>query len=167
MTQSAESWNSYLDKHGPAMVLLARQWVPSHADAEDVVHDAFVRFWPARNRVQDPAAFLFVCVKRCAMDWLRARNRRQHHQNVAGEMTANCSSLFQTRLEQDEDRQRVERHLANLPPPQREVIVLHLWADLTFQQIGVVAGVSVNTAASRYRYALEALRGAMQQELDR
>src|SRR5262249_27425362 len=66
-------WTAWLDQHGPALVLLARQWVPSTADAEDVVQEGFVRFWRSRGRAVDPTAYLFACVKHCALDWLRGR----------------------------------------------------------------------------------------------
>ena len=35
---------------------------------------------------------------------------------------------------------------------------MKIWSQLTFQEIGEALGISENTAASRYRYALEALR---------
>jgi RNA polymerase sigma-70 factor (ECF subfamily) len=53
---------------------------------------------------------------------------------------------------------RIERALAALPLEQREVIALKVDAGLTFAEIAEVTGVSPNTAASRYRYALEKLR---------
>jgi RNA polymerase sigma-70 factor (ECF subfamily) len=40
-------------------------------------------------------------------------------------------------------------------------VVLHVWGQLTFSQIGDLLGVSSNTAASRYRYALAKLRDEM------
>jgi RNA polymerase sigma-70 factor (ECF subfamily) len=45
-----------------------------------------------------------------------------------------------------------------LPCEQREVVLLKIDGELTFAQIAVVMGTSINTAASRYRYALEKLR---------
>ena len=48
-----------------------------------------------------------------------------------------------------------------LPDDQREVIVLHVWGELTFSQIADVLGISANTAASRYRYAIAKLRDAL------
>jgi len=45
-----------------------------------------------------------------------------------------------------------------LPVAQREVVVLHIWGGLTFEEVAQAIGVSPNTAASRYRYALEKLR---------
>ena len=56
---------------------------------------------------------------------------------------------------------RVPQALAALDDGQREVTVLHIWGELTFAEIGEVLGVSPNTAASRYRYALARLREAM------
>ena len=56
-------WTAWLDAHGPALVLFARQRVPGRADAEDVVQEAFLRFWRSRQRAVDPAAYLFACVR--------------------------------------------------------------------------------------------------------
>jgi RNA polymerase sigma-70 factor, ECF subfamily len=44
---------------------------------------------------------------------------------------------------------------------QREVIHLHVFEGRTFQEIATLAGESINTIASRYRYALQKLRQAL------
>ncbi len=44
------------------------------------------------------------------------------------------------------------------------MISLKIDGQLTFAQIAQVLGISVNTAASRYRYALEKLRGMLQEK---
>jgi RNA polymerase sigma-70 factor (ECF subfamily) len=50
------------------------------------------------------------------------------------------------------------RALAELPPDQREVIVLKIWHEHTFDEIGTLLDISPNTAAGRYRYGLQKLR---------
>ncbi|MEI6121290.1 MAG: sigma factor-like helix-turn-helix DNA-binding protein [Opitutae bacterium] len=40
----------------------------------------------------------------------------------------------------------------------KRVVVLKIWGDLTFDEIGEQLSISPNTAASRWRYAMEALR---------
>jgi DNA-directed RNA polymerase specialized sigma24 family protein len=50
------------------------------------------------------------------------------------------------------------RCLADLPPEQREVIVLKIWHEYTFEQIGELLDISPNTAAGRYRYGVQKLR---------
>jgi len=49
-----------------------------------------------------------------------------------------------------------------LPHDQREVLVMKIWNELTFGEIGAALGISQNTAASRYRYALAALKKSVQ-----
>ena len=51
--------------------------------------------------------------------------------------------------------------MLGLPEEQREVVVMKVWGELTFEAIGQVLDVSPNTAASRFRYAIKALRKAL------
>ena len=160
-------WSQWLHRHGPAMLLLARQLVPTRADAEDVVQEAFVRFWAARQRAADPAAYLFACVRSAALDFRRGAGRRGRREEAAARPDAADAPAFATTLEQEERRAAVEAALAGLPENQREVVVMKLWAKLSFPQIAAALGVPVDTAASRYRYALEKLRGRLAEELIR
>jgi len=52
----------------------------------------------------------------------------------------------------------LEQAVKALPPLYREVVVLKVWSGLTFQQVADTLGVPLNTAASRYRYAIDQLR---------
>jgi RNA polymerase sigma-70 factor (ECF subfamily) len=51
--------------------------------------------------------------------------------------------------------------LAALPEEQRTVVAMKIKGELTFEEIAAALEVSANTAASRYRYALEKLRASM------
>ena len=54
-----ESWRHWFRRHGPRLLLCARQWTASMADAEDVVQEAFVRFWRRQRGLSgDPLALL-------------------------------------------------------------------------------------------------------------
>lgn len=56
----------------------------------------------------------------------------------------------------------LEMALASLPTEQREVIALKIDGGLTFAHIAEILNISPNTAASRYRYALQKLRQALE-----
>ncbi|MCI0357485.1 MAG: sigma-70 family RNA polymerase sigma factor [Planctomycetaceae bacterium] len=162
MLDCTDDWSVWLDRHGPALVLLARQWTTCRADAEDIVQEAFVRFWRSRERVEDPAAYLFACVKHCALDSHRGRARQLRREQATARPEA--EPLFAGSLEQDERRTAIESALRELPASQAEVLVMKVWGGLSFPQIAAALDTSANTAASRYRYALARLREQLAEE---
>jgi RNA polymerase sigma-70 factor (ECF subfamily) len=152
---SDSAWRICYDEIAPKLLLFARQWVPSQADAEDAVQTAFVRFW--RHRPDASAAhypLLFAAVKSAALDLIRSRSRRARRES---ESTANAV-WFDAPLEEQDDADALQEALAQLPAEQREVVVLRIWAGMTFSQIAETLDESINTIASRYRYAVAALR---------
>lgn len=164
MTNDRDEWTDWLAEHGPALALYARQWASTHADAEDIVQEAFVRFWRSRHQATDRLAYLYACVRRYALEWLRTRSRRAKREEAARRPDCLDPSLFTGPLEQEERRWAIESALQQLPEPQREVLVLKVWAGLSFQQIGDLLAIPLNTAASRYRYALARLREQLAEE---
>jgi RNA polymerase sigma-70 factor (ECF subfamily) len=162
MADRPDAWADWLDRHGPALVLLARQWVPTRADAEDVVQEAFVRFWRDPHRAADRAAYLYACVRHCALDWLRGQGRRARREQAAARPEG--EPVFTGPAEQAERRAAIAAALGTLPAEQREVLVMKVWGGLSFPQIAEALGISANTAASRYRYALARLREQLAEE---
>jgi RNA polymerase sigma-70 factor (ECF subfamily) len=159
-THDPSPWKEWFTAHGPKLLLCARQWTRSLADAEDVVQDAFVRFWRhQRNLPGDPQALLITSIRRAAFDLARRDGRRTaREQRVDGGLQSREDLFELLPGEGDERRLEIESALQRLPGEQREVLVLKIWQELTFEQIGAMLGISPNTAASRYRYALVALR---------
>ena len=152
-------WKQTFEQLAPQLVLYARQLVDSKADAEDVVQQAFVRWWrrfPQGDSNHIP--LLYAAVRTIALDQRRSDHRRVNREAksdiaVAGEN----APAFDPQPEQKETAAIVEKALQALPEDQREVITLKLWGDLTFNEIAAMTGSSINTIAGRYRYALQAL----------
>ena len=153
-----EDWKSCFSQLAPGLVLFARQWVSSAADAEDVVQEAFVKFWRRNHSIQK-RGLLYATVRSIALDFLRRNSRRARRESAVVAETEQCVQP-QFAIE-DESQQALAAALQLLPNEQREVLVMKIWNDLTFAEIGAALGISQNTAASRYRYALAALKKAM------
>jgi len=153
-----DSWKHWFRQHGPKLLLCARQWTRSLADAEDVVQDAFVRYWRRQRMLGgDPQALLLTSIRRAACDLAR-RNQRRTNREERAEAGAESVELFEPQAEADDRRRTIEAALQRLPAEQREVLVLKIWGELTFDEIARQLDLPLNTAASRYRYALAALR---------
>lgn len=152
------SWLAWFEDHGPKLLLCARQWTRNLQDAEDVVQDAFVRYWRHQRYLDaNPLPLLLTSVRRSALDLARRQTRRVLREQKLVDPSAEAS-WFETPQTFDEETQGLEAALQQLPLEQREVIALKIWGELSFEQIGAQLGLSPNTVASRYRYALQALK---------
>jgi RNA polymerase sigma-70 factor (ECF subfamily) len=101
---------------------------------------------------------LVTSVRRAAFDLARRESRRAVREESAETDRARLEPVFFAPVEGEERRAAIEAALARLSEEQREVLVLKIWGELTFDQIAAQLEISPNTAASRYRYALGALR---------
>ncbi len=153
-----EDWKVCFCELAPGLVLFARQFVRSSGDAEDVVQDAFVRFWRKQHPIEN-RALLFATVRSIALDVLRRDARRARREAV---VSADAEQAVRPQFDTGDDSQRALAAAVDfLPAEQREVLVMKIWNELTFAEIATVLGISQNTAASRYRYALAALKKSL------
>ena len=159
------SWQSWFRTHGSRLLLFARQQTRTSEDAEDVLQEAMVRLWKSGMTDQTDAgtepclAGAFTQIRRAAVDQARRNIRRANRENRAMELDGTTDAVwFQDSLEQDERSQQIEAAIQSLPDYYKEVIILKIWGELTFEQIAETLDIPMNTAASRYRYALEKLR---------
>ncbi len=122
--------------------------------AEDVVHDVFVALAASTRDAERSDAYLRQSVRNACF----SRLRRRKWQPAAGVDQQAILEAAQAAEQPHDDRLALEQALRALPADQREVVHLKVFEGLTFQEIADVTGESINTAASRYRYAMNKLR---------
>jgi len=175
-----EDWRVCFASLAPGLLLFARQWVRSRADAEDVVQEAFVRLWRRNHPINIGAggsratetgqpepggapinrALLYAAVRSIALDLIRRDSRRARRE---AEAISESEQTIEPQFELvDEAQSALAAALDRLPHDQREVLVMKIWNELTFAEIATALEISQNTAASRYRYALAALKKTLQ-----
>ncbi len=142
-------------QHGAALLLFAATISGDRGRAQDALHQVFLRLIETGGLSQatDKKAYLFVCVRNAVLN-----DSKREKRNAALE----AESIWFCPPDRDyAGEQNLRCALIGLPEDQREVLVLHIWGELTFAQIAALLDVSSNTVASRYRYALVKLRGLM------
>lgn len=163
------AWRAWLEEHGPKFFLFARNQTRSHEDAQDVLQDAIVRlvekirtgeFVGGQDAWQP---YLYTAIRRLAIDLSRKTDRRKRREDsVSADIEADQSEAFHPWFDanggDDETRNQLEDALKTLPEKFSEVIIMKIWGERTFAEIGEALEISQNTAASRYRYGLEALK---------
>lgn len=134
-------------------MLFGTSIVGERSIAQDAVQQVFLRLIQDGNlsRVRDSKSYLFASV----------RNQLVNDSKVLGrsvELTSD-SAWFEAPERDYVAEEGLRLALRELPDDQRQVIVLHIWGELTFSEIAEVLEIGSNTAASRYRYGLDKLRG--------
>ncbi len=119
------------------------------------MQEAFVRFSTQHPPPDNAKAWLFRVVRNGSLTAARSRRRRRVHEAAAG---ANAGKWFVPNAADAIDAGEAAKAIEHLPPELREVIILRLWADLTFKDIGQLTQTSDSTAQRRYESALADLR---------
>ena len=146
---------SLYDLTAARVVRYAQALTRSAHDAEDVLQAVMVRIvlHPKKLAAADsPWAYFLRIVRNESIEIIQRKDRARLLRSLVRDNTPAPAAP-----EDGEFRQVVAAALERLPAAQSEVVVLKIWEELTFAEIGEVLGVSANTAASRYRYALEKL----------
>ena len=154
--RNADEIEALYRQHGAALLLFASAISGNRARAQDAVHQVFLNAIENGSVSQaiNKKAYLFACVRNAVLNDTKVQDRN---------MPLDVDSAWFSPPDRDyAGEQNLRRALGELPDDQREVTVLHVWGELTFSEIAALLGVSPNTAASRYRYALAKLRGSMQ-----
>ena len=154
----AASWTEGEDLAGPTLTdlyhlyrlpltRLATLLLGDQADAEDAVHDAFLKLWRRHggrtDMLDNPLAYLRVAVVNNARTTLRRRKSAREH-----------APPFLPHAESAEDLVVPQQHrevldaVNALPKRQREILVLRYWGDLSEVDIAATLGISRGTVKS-------------------
>ena len=151
---AARAWVSELYRaHGAALFRYALMILADREDAEDVVQQVFMSALRASRDVAAPIQYLRRATRNECYSVLRSRVRERVHR-MADDLLLDMASD----AGQEAERLALSRALASLPPEQREVVYLKVYQGYSFPEIAGLLDVPANTAASRFRYALEKLR---------
>jgi RNA polymerase sigma factor (sigma-70 family) len=143
-------------EEGPSLVRLVRLFVDDRNAAEDLVQEGFIRLARHAHRLRDErkaAAYLRSIVLNLARD----ENRRglvslRHHLPADEIMTAADEQVVLR-----DDQQQVIEALRELPPRQRDCVVLRHFYELGIAEVAENLGISENSVKTHLRRGMAAL----------
>lgn len=143
------------DRRGRELFGLCRRLGLDDDEANDAVQETFLRMWHESSRgvvIVDPDGWAFRVAYRLAMD---------HHRlgRLARSIVDRIASTTSPPEEIDAvDRLSVWAAVDRLPPRQRAVLYLRYRADLSYDRIGAVMGITANGARNDASVATASLR---------
>ncbi len=159
VNKSEQSWcEPVYEAKAAGLLLYCRALGLSHGEAEDVLQETFLALMRLPAPPEQPEHY---CVR-------SFRNRAlNYHRSLWRRLTQELEShrWFERASSEMPHEKAAMACLATLPAEQREVIVLKIWHEYTFEEIGRVLELSAHTVAGRYRYGLQKLRVCLKGEV--
>ena len=166
---SKDALRRIYEKYLNHLLTLAMALLNDANTAEDIVHDVFVSFAKSTEDfklIGNLKSYLSTCVMNRTRDQIRA-NQRRPMKLVESESISSDLHRPDRLVICNEESQRLNHAIAQLPDEQREVIVLRLKGEMKFREIAKLQNVSVNTIQGRYRYGLNKLRSILNGEVEK
>jgi len=159
MSTLANKLEYLYDSHAKGLFCYLLTFTKSESDAKDLLQEIFVKLAAIGGRVdiRNEKPFVYQIAHHLAIDWLRGRSIR-----LKAEKLLTLEDASEAQMGSDPDTAVIANSfreaMETLPPEQRSVVHLKLLEELTFDEIAEAQGIPLNTAASRYRYAIDKLR---------
>ncbi len=155
-----------VERYRRLVLTLAWQMTHSHADAEDLAQECFLRAFRCLPAFRGDASFktwLVRIVTNLSCNWRRAapRIREARIEPDAYEAVPSAGDGPEEALMSAEAGRRVRAAVAQLPDVYRSVVILREWHSLSYREIAQVLDVPIGTVMSRLAKARERLRGIL------
>jgi RNA polymerase sigma-70 factor (ECF subfamily) len=164
---SSDALSRIYEKYRKNLLRIASGLLNDTAAADDIVHDCFVSLAqsPEKLRVNgNLKSYLATCVANRVRNANLARQRKATSGLNDADSTVSNAKRPEQWIIAGERLRQLNDAFAQVPYEQREVVILHLQADMKFRAIAESQNVSINTVQSRYRYGLDKLRSILDSE---
>ena len=137
------------EEHGRGLLAYACSLLLEFSSAEDVLHQVFERLLRGGIEIEGPPTpYLYRAVRNASFNHVRNRRREVNLHD----------SWLESPVGMEWVGVELQSALKELPEEQREVIMLHVWGQMSFEDVAEALNISPNTVASRYRYGISKLR---------
>ena len=161
------SFETLLNRHRQKIYTSIYLFVKDTALAEDILQEVFIKIIDTlrKGKYNHEGKFVQWAMRisyNMCVDYFRRNKRRP---KVAPTDTFDIFDVLQVsddnaeqRIIKSQTHEKIRSLVDQLPPEQREVVILRHYADMSFKEIAKLTRVSINTALGRMRYALINIR---------
>jgi len=153
------------ERHRNSIFRFAYRLLDSVELAEDVTHDCFLslirqpgKFDPGRAALR---TYLYAAARNLAMKYFRSQGRETALDDLSEHPMAPRRQEPLRRLLDEELVAKIREAISDLPPLQREALVLFEYEGLPLAEIAEVVGIDVGAVKSRLHRARGRLRNSL------
>ena len=161
-----KEWFEKLEK---PLMIYAFQIVHDREEAQDLVQDAFLRFFKQEDKILEPKAWLYKTLRNLSISFLRKNGRLQRttdedQLDFLDSMNRPVESILVKNLEKDEALNRVRHAISLLPKESAEIIQLKFDQQKSYIEISQITGLSVSNVGYKLHHIIKDLSQALKRE---
>ncbi len=165
-TGNPEAWDILFHRYQLPLYVYAFELVHDEQTSLDIVQETFVsavKYLGSLQRDEKFSSWLFsIAHQKCIQQWRRTtRDRGTDHEDLQPE-TEYESSPAELLLRKEQEGEFMEL-IAQLPLPQRSVLLLHYVEDFSLEEIAAITESQLGTVKSRLHYARKSLRKLLEE----
>jgi len=160
----ATAFEPLVRRYSDTIVRFSHHMVGDFQVAEDIAQDTFLKAFSHIGRLEDAAKFatwLYSIARHLCLDWIRARRSTVSMDVLESdgvEISGGPDDLPERYLETGEMHGRVLAELQRLRPDYREILLMKHVYELSYKEIGEMAGLSVSAVGEKLSRVREILR---------
>lgn len=167
------SFDTLLTRHKDKIYTSIYLFVKDHDLAQDIFQEVFIKIINTlrRGKYNHKGKFvqwaLRISYNLCVDYFRKSKRKVKISPNEAFDIfdvLQSSEANMEQQIIGNQMQERVRYLVDQLPPEQKEVVVLRHYADMSFKEIASLTGVSINTALGRMRYALINMRKTVEEK---
>jgi len=150
-----EAYQEIVVRYMQSAYYVALAFVHNQQDALDISQDAFIRAFRRIKKFDTEKPFFpwfYKILKNLCMDYFKRRQRRN-------EVPLENVPVLKTEQEDREMKKALWKGIDELPPEQKEIIILRYFRQLSYQEMAEISGKPIGTIMSSLYYAKKRLKG--------
>ncbi len=164
---SKKAFQNLFEEYGKRIFAFAKGYLKSNEEAEEVVQEVFVKIWNIRSSINTELSFKSFLFK-ITYNYIRELFLKKSRENSYKHEILNFTIDFDTRTEERIDYhsllELVEKLIDQLPPRQKEIILLKRKQGLPVKEIAVLLNISPRTVEKHLAEALRHLKIKLTEE---
>jgi len=162
-----EAFQNLFEEYGKRIFVFARGYLKSSEEAEEVVQEVFIKIWNIRSSINTELSFksfLFKITYNYIRELFLKKSRENSYKHEILSLTVDFDNRTEERIDYHSLLERVEKLIDELPPRQKEVIILKKKQGLPVKEIATLLDISPRTVEKHLSEALKYLKRELSEE---
>ena len=167
--EKAKQLKEWFEKLEKPLMIYAFQIVHDRDEAQDLVQDAFLRFFKQDDPIFEPKAWLYKTLRNLSISFLRKNGRLQRttdedQLDFLDSINRSVESVLVKNLEKNEALNRVRHGISLLPKEEVQIIQLKFDQQKSYNEISQITGLSVSNVGYKLHHIVKNLSHELKTE---